>query len=103
MRDALAHFVVDGYERAVGSERLLHRAGKSLRAREERSDELDWQVRERFDVNARNEEDVPGEDGSRIEEPEGRCVFEHTMSRSRGGYDLAEDAGHSSRGSFSSP
>src|ERR1700733_15046579 len=41
MRDALAHLVVDGYERAVGSERLFHRAGKSLRAREERRDELD--------------------------------------------------------------
>jgi hypothetical protein len=94
MRNALAYLVVDGDERAVRSEGGFDRTGQSLRAGEEGRDQLGGQIRQRFVVGARNEEDVAHEEGPGIEESKARFILEYAVGRPRGRHDLAEDAGH---------
>jgi hypothetical protein len=93
MGDALADAVVYGDQGAFGAERFLDGAAERLGALEERRDVGGREVGERFDVAARDEQDVAGEKGPVIEEGEGSVVLVDDGRGNGAGRDLAEGAG----------
>src|SRR5690348_15524522 len=74
VRDALADDVVHRDERSLRAERLRNGAGDRLHAFEERPNVFGREIKQSDDVGARDNEDVPEEEGGLVEERERNLV-----------------------------
>ena len=92
VRHRLAHGVVDRDERPLRTEGLRDRDRDTLRGLHERVAELGREVRQRVDVLARHQQDVPLEHRPRVEERDEVVGLEHEVTGQVAGDDLAEDA-----------
>src|SRR5580658_7247788 len=68
MRNALAHAIVDRDKRAFGVHALLDPAREQLDVQEERSNQLGWQILQRFVMGLGNEQRVSDEQRPIIQE-----------------------------------
>lgn len=93
MRHALTHAIVDGDERPLSAQSLLHRDRQRSRIRREPCQQRGRHVDQCFDMDARNEQAMSWKQRTMIEEGECLPVLEDDAGRNVAARDLAEDAG----------
>src|SRR5439155_838561 len=92
VRHALTDAVVDGDERAFGSERELCGARQELSVQEKRGNQRGWQIEQSLKMLARNQQTMAGEKRPVVKERQGRLVFENRATGDLAAHDLAKGA-----------